>query len=60
MPGWEFGLKHGVGVGVLSRRVSWWVSILEKFMVMGVLGRQNGLEWGELAEGRPVKILGII
>ena len=34
-------------------------SILEKLMVVGVLGRQNGLEWGVLAEGRPVKILGI-
>lgn len=48
------------GGGVLSRRVTWWARILEKLMMVGVLGRQNGLEWGELADGRTVKILGIM
>ena len=31
-----------------------------KMLAIGVLGRQNGLEQGELAEERLIKILGII
>lgn len=34
------------------------VGILEKLMLVGVLGRQNGVEWEELTEGRAMKILG--
>lgn len=52
MAGWKFGLKYDIGGGVLNRRVTWWVSILERLMVLVVLERQNRLEWRELAEGR--------
>lgn len=31
-----------------------------KILAIGILGRQNGLEWGEVAEERPFKILEII